>query len=314
MENRVLPKILDDTFTLQINIGNKCNLNCIYCDSRFDYGKQDLKQIYDLIDQVLSYNIRKLIVISTNAEPFMNIKRLIEVISYLNLKCTIKDIDFLYSITTNGTLLDRSDVKEFINKWRTRILLILSLNGIKKVHDYDRDNSFDLVMKNYDKSLFKHISCTILPENVEFIYENFLFFLNEIQLPLIDIRPAYNYKLWTDENWIVFEQQFKLVLDYIKNNNIDLDICYITKRSKGLERTLNISKLDILDDYIKSNKFKNNDQTLNIPFDLLDSKCFDCTELYECRVWNHSGFDRLNRCNFIKITKKLNEYYTFIKD
>ena len=135
-----------------ISINNKCNLRCKYCHfNEKQIEINDNMNIYKILDNVIEYAENKNFKIGFvgNGEPFLDLDKLKGYISYLepypNISC--------YTIT-NGTIsLSDEDILFFVNH---KVNVGFSLDGYRELHNKNRCNTFDTVMKNINH--FKSIS------------------------------------------------------------------------------------------------------------------------------------------------------------
>lgn len=130
-----------------ISINNKCNLKCKYCHFKEKQIKvNDDMNIYTILDNVIEYAKKENFKIGFvgNGEPFLDLEKLKSYISYLepypNISC--------YTIT-NGTIkLSDEDILFFA---KHKVNVGFSLDGYKELHNKNRCNTFDIVMKNINQ-------------------------------------------------------------------------------------------------------------------------------------------------------------------
>lgn len=127
-----------------ISINNRCNLRCKYC--HFNEKHIDIKEemnIYTILDNVIEYakNEKFKIGFVGNGEPLLDIVQLKNYISHLekypNISC--------YTVT-NGTIdLTDEDILFFV---KHNVNVGFSLDGYRELHNKNRCNTFDKVIKN----------------------------------------------------------------------------------------------------------------------------------------------------------------------
>lgn len=166
--------------SLLINISHDCNLRCIYCyGDGGDYGKSrklmTLEKAKEVIDYWLKYlNLEeeKISVVFFGGEPLMNKKVLIFAVNYINEELSRVNRSANYSVTTNGTILDKEILELLV---RNRFSVTLSIDGGKEVQNRNRPTisgrgSFDDLQKNIIRlrQYYKWISAriTLTHENV----------------------------------------------------------------------------------------------------------------------------------------------------
>jgi radical SAM protein with 4Fe4S-binding SPASM domain len=88
-------------------------------------------------------------------------------------------IPYILFATTNGTLLNK-DMKDWFTEHKDNFWLGLSLDGNKKTHDYNRDNSFDLIdidyfLRNWPeqgvKMTLSEFSLRHFAENIKYVHK-----------------------------------------------------------------------------------------------------------------------------------------------
>lgn len=154
----------DGLYQMILGITEDCNLRCRYCvySDAYTLTRKPSKQVMDfktakkaldhyasLIREGRQYNpVRRPAVGFYGGEPLLNFHLIQECVHYL--KTTCPDIDFFYSLTTNGTLLTK-EKEDFLKEHG--FTLTISIDGPKNEHDRKRvypngEGTFDDVMKN----------------------------------------------------------------------------------------------------------------------------------------------------------------------
>ncbi|BED91976.1 MAG: thioether cross-link-forming SCIFF peptide maturase [Candidatus Improbicoccus pseudotrichonymphae] len=138
-----------------LNISHSCNLSCKYCFAQQGTfgGKNCLmsldiaKKSVDFLFKSNSYG-ENVEIDFFGGEPLMNFDVLKKVVFYAKNKAKMLNKKIKFTITTNGVLLN-NEIIEFINKHIDNV--VLSLDGRKKVHDFMRGSSFDLIVPKFKK-------------------------------------------------------------------------------------------------------------------------------------------------------------------
>lgn len=128
-----------------ISINNRCNLRCKYCHF-CEKGKIDdlLMDIFQILRNVKTYARHDFkIGFVGNGEPFLDYNKLKEYIAYISDSDCIK----AYTIT-NGTVSLTDKEWEFLED--NHINVGFSLDGYEELHNINRCNSYDTVMKNVE--------------------------------------------------------------------------------------------------------------------------------------------------------------------
>ncbi|MFC1478676.1 radical SAM protein [Candidatus Margulisiibacteriota bacterium] len=141
-----------------LHLSNKCNLKCTYCYANTE-NHEYKETIMDkkTIDQALSFLINlspdrdKYNIVFFGGEPLL----FPDLMQYTenSIRNKYADKRFVYSLTTNGTLLTKKS-HAFLKK--NKVSVMLSLDGDKTNHDRNRINangvgSYDAIMENIDK-------------------------------------------------------------------------------------------------------------------------------------------------------------------
>lgn len=148
-------------YTLSLEVINKCNLNCRYCylgkkkntNMSMDTAK---KAIEIAVHEARKQNDRTLIVYFIGGEPLIAFELIKSIVSYVKDRCKEFGLKYVFSTTTNGTLITDDIINFFIEN---QFEIKLSLDGSERVHDLNRKDylgigSFEIIMKNM--SYFKH--------------------------------------------------------------------------------------------------------------------------------------------------------------
>jgi uncharacterized protein len=156
------------TKALCLNIAHTCNLECGYCfANQGSYQEANTNKIstsdilmnFDTakrcIDFVIARSLkRKNIEIDFfGGEPLLNFDLITKVIDYAKQQEKIFDKHFMFTLTTNGLLLDKEKIR-YINENIYNV--VLSLDGRKEIHDRirvkkDGTGSYEIVVKNFQE-------------------------------------------------------------------------------------------------------------------------------------------------------------------
>jgi uncharacterized protein len=161
-----------------LNVTDNCNLRCRYCPYTCTHlGKRSHQKKYmtqdvakKSIDYLLEHSTEQKGFIAVGfygGEPLLNFQLIKWCIKYISNIYT-KDVPIIYSITTNGTLINK-EVIEFLIK--NNVVLFISLDGPKKIHDNHRidmhgKGTFNRIIRNIE--MIKNISHSYYKSNVRF--------------------------------------------------------------------------------------------------------------------------------------------------
>jgi uncharacterized protein len=219
-------------------ISAKCNLACPYCFAKSNKNFNFASFTEDDIDKILNFLVLQqnndetpLNLIFFGGEPLLNKQIILYTIKTCKEKYPNKKVT--YSITTNGTILDKNLIDIFKEN---NFAVLTSLDG--------PDNEFNLrYFKNGKKSIYKvlenlqilkknglqpHIRATLLNTNPH-ICETFEFF-EKLEIPFTIVfaysseNKTHTYSEYNSEVLFKIKQQFeqllKIYLEKLRNGNI----------------------------------------------------------------------------------------------
>ena len=221
-----------------IFVTDRCNLACTYCyeaDKEFtDIDVSHIDKFLELLFTDERYCKRKKIILDfIGGEPFTvphimsyAIDKFFEIGRKLKhhwIKCG----NYIIFASTNGTLFDKPEVKEFLQKYPFFIPGV-SLDGCKEAHDKNRkylngDGSYDKIMENFEwwKERYQQptVKGTLSPNNLELLSK---MLINQIELGITQIwaNPIFEHK-WTKEEADIYIEQYKTVIEYIIANKLE---------------------------------------------------------------------------------------------
>jgi len=204
-----------DCDSITINVTNNCNLNCTYC---FEHAKNlqmmEPQVAIDIIDTAYNTIDKRSGDFTINifgGEPLLNwptIKALID-------HCNKKKYKVKYGITTNLTILT-DEIISYIDD--NAIMMLVSIDGIKKIHNWNRCDSFKTVYSNLKKlidadlALFVEARMTILPRDVKYAIHGIKMLIkmgvnNICPMPVTDVE-------WSDGDIKILEKHYIRTMEY----------------------------------------------------------------------------------------------------
>lgn len=214
---------------------NDCNLACSYCfesNKGKDYMPKEmaldiLKATYNQVDPMAGIFTLNMF----GGEPLMNWDTFKAVCDYVlenNLKIRI-------TATTNLTLLT-DEMIDYIDE--LSIPVLVSVDGIKEVHDKHRCNSFDKVIENMKKLIDRDLGyliearMTVAPDTAKYMYES-VKMLVDLGINNIANVPA------SDLDW-----DAQSIQDYKDNYEKILDMYIDILNDETNKRNISLYKVD----------------------------------------------------------------------
>lgn len=214
---------------------NDCNLACSYCfesNKGKDYMPKEmaldiLKATYNQVDPMAGIFTLNMF----GGEPLMNWETFKAVCDYVlenNLKIRI-------TATTNLTLLT-DEMIDYIDE--LSIPVLVSVDGIKEVHDKHRCNSFDKVIENMKKLIDRDLGyliearMTVAPDTAKYMYES-VKMLVDLGINNIANVPA------SDLDW-----DAQSIQDYKDNYEKILDMYINILNDETNKRNISLYKVD----------------------------------------------------------------------
>ena len=200
--------------SITLNVSNACPLSCFYCfEHKKDAKMMDLETAKKIIDNTYRKlnGKQKFTVNLFGGEPFTNWSMIKGLIDYTESK----HYDIHYAATTNLVILT-DEMIQYIDDYS--INLLVSIDGVKEVHDRNRSNSYDRVAENIKKLI--DAGCGILiegritvpPTEVSHMSEGVKHVwdlgINSIcPIPVTDME-------WTKEDLETYRSEYRKVLQF----------------------------------------------------------------------------------------------------
>lgn len=330
--------------TVTLTLTEYCNLSCIYC---YESNKSKSVLTFDTAKKIIdsefvserNKDVDIIIFELFGGEPFSEFKLMKDIVAYIKSKK--RDTKYRIFITTNGTLV-KEEQKKWLLENKDVVIVGLSLDGTKEMHDINRSFSFDQIdisffAKEYPtQSIKMTISEQTLKDfakGVIFIHENGF---------KINCNLAYGID-WSDSKYakVLHEQLEQLISYYLEHR--DIEPCSMlnyriegigidTGKKKTARRwcgTGNMHTYDVNGNCYPCQFFMplsvhENSRTLDevnipeeIPLHMFDKKCQKCVMNESCPTCYGSNYCESgdyyyksdSYCNMIKIILLANSYY-----
>lgn len=244
-------------FRITFHITEQCNMACTYCYEHKRDRVIELDTATKLIDEVIKYKLGQ----ETFLRPFFeqdnnfNDEVILdfiggEVTLYMSLVESITDyffrecaknhiVDWFYKtyihLETNGTTYFNDDVQHYLNKYKNKVSVPITIDGCKECHDKcrrykDGSPTFDDVdkaVKDYiEKYEVPNSKMTFTPETLPYLLDNckYLYSLGYERVRMnLDITKKISLK-----DYIEYRNELIKVADWILDNKIPFIITPFT--------------------------------------------------------------------------------------
>lgn len=233
---------------LRLFTTSACNLCCSYCfidHTKFKYGniKTMLAACRWAVTNFSDYQL--LISFTGGGEPLLCAKLIAEVIEKLQER--YPDNNFLYGITTNGTLF--SDWQNLLSKYADRFSVTLSYDGDKFTQNKQRDNSFDDIPLEKWLPYIDGVSMTVVSESLNSLYNNFVYLVTR---GVEHISISVDYSALSQADSVIYDQQLHQIKNYILKLYSDAGKLIILDCFYRCEKTFD-GKYKLTEDYEEEN-------------------------------------------------------------
>lgn len=196
MINKLYPSVEMQTKTITLAVIEWCNLKCSYCYEvhktnkvmSVETGERAIDRMFEEYEDGSGYispeNSMAIILEFIGGEPFLAIDLIDHLTDYFKKKAIrlrhVWAMNYMISITTNGTLYFDERVQDYINKNKNNLSLTITIDGNKKLHDacrifHDGSGSYDLVERAVKHQIAHSgdisTKLTLAPENIEYLVD-----------------------------------------------------------------------------------------------------------------------------------------------
>lgn len=213
-------------------ITKDCQLQCRYCYlvGKNSNERMDLSIAKKAIDFILDNEVHfpesSVVIDFIGGEPLLEID-LIEAItlyfiSELEIRAHHWMNNYKIRITTNGVLYASSKVQNYINKYKEKLSISISLDGTKEKHDMNRifqngKGSYDSIIPNVKlwRKQFpdEGTKMVVSHEDLPYIKDSIVHLI-DLDIKMIDVNTVVE-DVWEHGDESVFEAQLLSVADYL---------------------------------------------------------------------------------------------------
>ncbi len=219
-----------------IYVTTKCNMECTYCYEKkyipMDMTMDVANKIVAFINQKkLENNIELVNIHFHGGEPllaFSKIKFFIEEFDKIQKNI---NVDFVYSTTINGTLLEDKMIPT-LSRFHE---LSISIDGNEEIHNknrvfHNKQGTYDIMRKNINKllGLYPKLTArmTITPSTYSSVFNSFLHIL-DIGFHNIELELDFTNENWTNDMILEYTSELKKIANKVyklKQNNILINV------------------------------------------------------------------------------------------
>lgn len=223
--------VMSKEFFVNLWVTHKCNFRCRYCYAKHDFKNLELsyERAFDII-KFIADRIKpdqKLKIVFHGGEPTLKLE-LIKRIMDLVEKMIPNKVS--YGLTTNGSLIEEDDIDFLVKKFLYD--LSISVDGKRDTHSFNRiavnkKDYYDVIIKNAKKMAAKNprirIRMTFDRYNIDTLSDNIIYFIKMGFSTIVPGADIFSDK-WTSEDFDRVKEELIKVKDYIKKNNLDINI------------------------------------------------------------------------------------------
>lgn len=216
-----------------ILVTDVCNLKCSYCYEGENKNKEHMTiqtadEVIKFIKETSEASKKNSRIVFHGGEPFLNFN----LIKYLKTKIDTEipnSNNFIYEITTNGTLIN-NEIIEFVKE--NSIKLSISIDGSKESHNkyriFHNDlGSYDIVIKNIKLLIENNITprcrMTFSANTFKYIHKG-VSELNNLGLNTFAISANFYDNTWTTKSINEFKLEVDKLIQTQKEKNIHISI------------------------------------------------------------------------------------------
>lgn len=227
---------------ITIVVTEDCNFECTYCYMHEKNPKRmSTKTAKDIVDFILDENrtngyispeISPAVILDfIGGEPLLEIDVIDEFMSYFTYQTMKKNHpwkdNYVISMSSNGSLYNTKKVQKFINKYKGRVHIGITIDGTKELHDACRiykngSGTYDDVIKGVEQRFkngeYPSTKVTIAPENLKYLCEASLHLFN-IGYKFLYCNVVFE-DVWNIEHARLLYQQLKKLAHHIIENKL----------------------------------------------------------------------------------------------
>lgn len=224
--------ILDLTFI----VTEDCNLRCKYCyiTHKASNKRMNFKVAEKFIDYLFASGIcnsQPAIVLDfIGGEPLLEVDLIDDIVSYFIQKAYESGSSWFWNyrinICTNGVNYTDQKVQNFLDKYKSKLSISITIDGIKDKHDLQRvfpngEGSYDVVEKSVQLWIKQYgvgTKVTFASQDLQYLKDSIIS-LYEKEIKEIAANVVFE-DVWSEGDDILFENQLRELADYILDNGL----------------------------------------------------------------------------------------------
>ncbi len=233
---------------ITFNTNEDCNLNCSYCyeinKKKNILSRENIKKFIDILiedpDPINAKNTDMDWVLEQGAildfiggDALMHPDIIDYALQYWMYKTTKEKHRWAYnwraSISTNGTLFEREDVRKFIEKYKNVLSVGISIDGCPEIHDKNRvfndgKPTMSTILKWWPWyiSVFGEVGLqtksTLSKESIPYIYDSLVYMHEKMDMKWIAQNFIFEDMNLDDNDLVELDRQMAMCYDYVVSN------------------------------------------------------------------------------------------------
>jgi len=216
-----------------------CNLRCRYCyevhkrpgDLSLDYSRRFIDLLLEDPDPIgvrgtnLSWIIDSGLVLGfIGGDPLMRPGLCDDILKYFMFKSSLLGHKWAsrwrISLSTNGTLFNEKEVRDFLLKYQRNVSMGVSVDGCPEIHNYNRSNSMDRILRDWDWYLWyagrsASTKSTLNKESIPYMAKSLKFLHEDLSLKYINMNFIFEDMGLVEGDYDEIDRQLSEMREYL---------------------------------------------------------------------------------------------------
>ena len=205
--------------TCMLMVTHACNLHCTYCYEKFKSARyMSVEKAKELILKEIDFvknskEFDELEIDFMGGEPLLAFPLIKEVVEWLQSDVK-REIPFICFATTNATLVNNDEIKNWLREHRCAFCLGVSYDGPPQIQSTNRGEKATEIDMDFFKELwpFQGAKMTISRESLPTLCESIVYAIEHGYR--LEVSLAYGVE-WTREDAKLYKEQLLLLKDYL---------------------------------------------------------------------------------------------------